>query len=154
MHKIQATTARAFQKTEMSREYQSNSASVDSATTDENQLPTQNLSASQWNPKLMTLNKYPWLYMEHRTPTFPFLQQRQGALTAPESTEGWGRDTISARFTLTWCCGFTGCFLSEPSIGPHIRFFVTKLFMITCICHADHIFSHTCLISFYPSSIK
>lgn len=59
MHKIQATTARAFQKTEMSRKYQSNSASVDSATTDENQLPTQNLSASQWNPQLMTLNKYP-----------------------------------------------------------------------------------------------
>lgn len=46
MHKIQATTARAFQKIKMSRKYQSNSASVDSATSDENQLPTQNLSAA------------------------------------------------------------------------------------------------------------
>jgi len=45
MHKVQATTARAFQKTEMSRKYKSTSASVDSATIDEKQLPTENLSA-------------------------------------------------------------------------------------------------------------
>lgn len=45
MHKVQATTARAFQKTEMSRKHESTSASVDSATTDERELPTQNLSA-------------------------------------------------------------------------------------------------------------
>lgn len=44
-YKVQATTARAFQKTEMSRKSKSTSASVDSAAPAERQLPTQDLSA-------------------------------------------------------------------------------------------------------------
>lgn len=126
MHKIQATAARAFQKTEMSRKYQSNSACWLSHYWWESTSHTKLVSNSQWNPQLMTLNKHPWLYMEHRTPTFPFLQQRQWALTTPWSTEGWGRETISACFILKWCCGFTGCFLSEPFHSPTHPVLVNK----------------------------
>lgn len=156
MHKVQAATARAFQKI---REHLN--ICWLSHYWWETTSHTKLVSYSQWNPQLMTTKqtsvfthvKYIKYEMEYGTLTFCFMQHRQGGLTWCK-TYRWDREIISFWFTFKRCCGFTSCFMNPPFHHPCISGSCSQNYLWSHAFFMRISYSSTCLISFYPLSIK
>ena len=97
--------------------------------------------------------KYVKYKMEYRTLTFCFMQHRQGGLIAPWKTSRCDWE-ISFGFTLKCCCGFTGCFINLSLHYPCISGSSSQNYLWSHAFFMRISYSPTCLISFYPLSIK